>query len=514
MDPSKGCNQYYKDYCDEFEQDQNPSHKPEPRHVRIRRAADPEPGEKSFQPFRSERVLSSQISTILDTLFTNGYDSQIRPGLGGMPLEVEMNVAIRSMGPVDEHKQVFTLDCYFRQKWTDPRLRYNSTRLKELSMNWQFLDKIWRPDTYITNGKRSYLHKMTVPNRFIRIAPDGRISYSQRLTIKARCQMDLRKFPLDLQNCPLEFGSFGHSANDVIYKWSETPLSMDKLGLAQYHLVNWTYGSFSGMRGTGSKHNISTVYFEFQFQRLTGFYVLQIYIPLTLIVMCSWVTFWLVKTEKGGEIPARTGLGASSVLSVVTIGFGGKTKPQVGYATALDVFIILCFLNVFAALVEFAILNFLDTLVRRLKRKDNENRLVLLMAQHNVMAGRAPKLPERQVSTMDTDGIMTDEDLLTPPASSTPNRDEVFKFNGRTSSVGRDMIASMSLEEERDCGTWCLDTTISCLSYFNCCKPIRSMEIYSKPHLVFNKVDAASRKLFPFTFLLLNLLYLVYYIYF
>ena len=42
---------------------------------------------------------------------------------------------------------------------------------------------------------------------------------------------------------------------------------------------------------------------------------------------------------------------------------------QVGYATALDIFIVLCFVNVFAALVEFAIINFLDTLVRRLKRK-------------------------------------------------------------------------------------------------------------------------------------------------
>ena len=46
-------------------------------------------------------------------------------------------------------------------------------------------------------------------------------------------------------------------------------------------------------------------------------------------------------------------------------------KPQVNYATALDVFIILCFAIVFAALVEFAMLNFLDTLVRKLKRKES-----------------------------------------------------------------------------------------------------------------------------------------------
>ena len=41
------------------------------------------------------------------------------------------------------------------------------------------------------------------------------------------------------------------------------------------------------------------------------------------------VSFWLIKTDMGHETAARTGLGATSTLAVVTIGFGGKTKPQV-----------------------------------------------------------------------------------------------------------------------------------------------------------------------------------------
>ena len=113
-------------------------------------------------------------------------------------------------------------------------------------MDWKFLSKIWRPDTYFLNGKDSYLHKVVVPNRFIRIAPTGRISYSQRLTVTARyednilhihyldnvsfmlrCQMDLRKFPLDTQTCPLEIGSFGFNQDELTYKWMESPLSMD-----------------------------------------------------------------------------------------------------------------------------------------------------------------------------------------------------------------------------------------------------------------------------------------------
>ncbi len=36
-----------------------------------------------------------------------------------------------------------------------------------------------------------------------------------------------------------------------------------------------------------------------------------------------------MKTDKGQETPARTQLGATTVLAVVTVGFGGKAKPQV-----------------------------------------------------------------------------------------------------------------------------------------------------------------------------------------
>lgn len=507
------CNGKYTDFCDDFETDEAEARETAMAEklkrmnaTRFRRS--PLANGIGGNPFRKEKALSTQISTILDTLFNNGYDRQIRPQLGKEPLEVEVNIAIRSMGPVDEMNQVFSLDCYFRQYWTDTRLRYNATRLTELPMNWQFLNKIWRPDTYIINGKNSYLHKMTVPNRFIRIAPDGRISYSQRLTVKARCQMDLHNFPLDRQLCPLGIGSFGHSARDIVYKWSEKPLSMEQLGLAQYELSNWTHVAYQEF-SKSINQNVSAISLHFEFQRQTGFYLLQIYIPMTLIVMCSWVTFWLSKTEKGSEIPARTSLGASSVLSVVTIGFGGKSKPQVGYATALDIFIILCFVNVFAALVEFAFLNFLDTLVRRLKRKDAESKLVLLMAQHGVMGrGRMPKIPERQESCMDTDGIGCDDDVASQSESSTPTyRGPGVYFNGER------VYMEDVLEDDRDCSARCLDACLNCLSYLNCCRPIRQMEIYVKPHVVFNRVDRCSRKLFPFTFLLLNLIYWYGYMY-
>ena len=181
--------------------------------------------------------------------------------------------------------------------------------------------------------------------------------------------------------------------------------------------------------------------------------------PLTLIVCSSWVTFWLVKTEKGTEIPARTSLGATTVLSVVTIGFGGKGKPQVqivyfcysrtnhschiffvglqvGYSTALDIFIILCFVTVFAALVEFAILNFIDTIMRRLKKQDREKQKVAFLlnqAQNQFYVQDNDSYTgdqnghhdnnriNRLESVVDNEAILEDENFLSPV--DTPTRD-------------------------------------------------------------------------------------------
>merc|ERR1712106_27134 len=329
--------------------------------------------------YRSGAALGKETSETLDYLLKeSGYDKRIRPINEDGPVRVNVNMAIRSMGPVDDSKEAYSLDCYFRQSWFDKRLSYNTSGLNELALNWKFLSKIWVPDTFFVNGKKSFLHKITVPNRFVRISPNGFVSYSQRLTLWASCPMDLRKFPLDSHTCNLEIGSFGYTAQDVIYKWQSKPFSVgEDVALAQFHLANASFGEMIGISGRRDRNgfrNDSSVFLNFVFERQTGFFLLQIYTPLTLIVFCSWVSFWLVKTDKGGEVPARTALGATTVPSIVNLGFGGKAKPKVGYATAMDVYIIICFFAVFAALVEFACINFVDTFIKRFKVWEEEEK--------------------------------------------------------------------------------------------------------------------------------------------
>ena len=110
----------------------------------------------------------------------------------------------------------------------------------------------------------------------------------------------------------------------------------------------------------------SVAFLRFDLEREIGYFILYIYFPLNLVVGCSWVAFWIVKTD----VPARVALGVTTVLSVTKIGIDGKGKPQVGYSTALDIYNIICFFYTFAALTEFAVINFIPKFIKRYKDRE------------------------------------------------------------------------------------------------------------------------------------------------
>jgi gamma-aminobutyric acid receptor subunit alpha len=75
------------------------------------------------------------------------------------------------------------VDCYFRQEWYDPRLNFmNSTwkHVGDIALHYDLVDRVWTPDAFFRNCKDAKAHTITVPNRLMRIYPDGRILYSQR----------------------------------------------------------------------------------------------------------------------------------------------------------------------------------------------------------------------------------------------------------------------------------------------------------------------------------------------
>ena len=77
----------------------------------------------------------------------------------------------------------------------------------------------------------------------------------------------------------------------IVDRWTETPATLGDIELSQYHFISLDSGHINSTVRDTTK---SVAYLLFGFERAIGFYVLQVYTPLIIIVMSSWVSFWLV----------------------------------------------------------------------------------------------------------------------------------------------------------------------------------------------------------------------------
>ena len=83
--------------------------------------------------------------------------------------------------PSTIYSQDYDMSFYLRQRWYDPRLRFNaSLGVDALELDPKLMDRIWVPDIYIINEKTAKFHTVTVPNKMMYIYPDGLVLYSVR----------------------------------------------------------------------------------------------------------------------------------------------------------------------------------------------------------------------------------------------------------------------------------------------------------------------------------------------
>uniref|UniRef100_A0A672FTL8 Gamma-aminobutyric acid type A receptor subunit gamma3 n=1 Tax=Salarias fasciatus TaxID=181472 RepID=A0A672FTL8_SALFA len=284
------------------------------------------------------------------------YDKTLRPDIGGKrPTVIDVGIYVNSIGPVSSIDMEYQIDIIFAQSWVDTRLRYNSSSMRILTLNSNMVGLIWLPDTIFRNSKNADSHWITTPNQLLRIWNNGKILYTLRMTINAECQLQLHNFPMDEHSCPLVFSSYGYPRDEIVYKWRRS--SVETSDQKYWRLYQF---DFMGLRNTtdllsttAGDYVLMTVFFDLS--RRMGYFTIQTYIPCILTVVLSWVSFWI----KSDATPARTALGITTVLTMTTLSTVARTSlPRVSYVTAMDLFVTVCFLFVFAAMMEYAMLNY------------------------------------------------------------------------------------------------------------------------------------------------------------
>uniref|UniRef100_A0A6Q2X6R6 Glycine receptor subunit beta n=1 Tax=Esox lucius TaxID=8010 RepID=A0A6Q2X6R6_ESOLU len=312
------------------------------------------------------QVPANSTSNILNRLMVT-YDPRIRPNFKGVPVEDRVNMFINSFGSIQETNMDYRVNIFLRQRWNDPRLKLpEDFKGEALTVDPKIFQCLWKPDLFFANEKHANFHDVTQDNILLFIFRNGDILISMRLSVTLSCPLDLTLFPMDTQLCKMQLESFGYTTRDLVFMWMTDPVQMDEIALPQFDIKQQEieYGNCTKFyQGTGYYTCVEVI---FTLRRQVGFYMMGVYAPTLLIVVLSWLSFWINPDASAARVP----LGILSVLSLSSESMSLASElPKVSYVKAIDIWLIACLLFGFASLVEYAVVQVMLNSPKRIEEE-------------------------------------------------------------------------------------------------------------------------------------------------
>ena len=296
-----------------------------------------------------------------------------RPGAGDEPTILKVNIVALDIDEIDSAKQNFTANLFFMVRWQDDRLAHEEPGDRVLAMN-----EAWEPDIQFANQQKVL---RTFPERLL-VTPSGEVIYRQRVWGSFSQKLDLTEFPFDRHRFEvmLVAATPDVATNEIMMVQDEayeSGLSPD-FTLPDWDIESWDVGTFDYNpldRGEG----VPGFVFAFEARRYVGYYLFKLILPLILIVLMSWIVFWIDPTEMGTQVSVAI----TSMLTLIAYRFMvGSSLPTISYLTRMDLFILCSTLLVFITLIEVVVTG---TLARRehvetARRLDRASRLLFPLA--------------------------------------------------------------------------------------------------------------------------------------
>jgi hypothetical protein len=270
------------------------------------------------------------------------------PGDG--PLVVKVGFDLRHINAIDDEAETFEFDAVLTLEWRDARQAFDPGAVgaseKLYQGDYQF-DEVftgWFPQVVLVNGSGLYETRGVL----LRVRPDGSLRLVEALTATARTRLDLVAYPFDSQRLEAEFEVLGFGTSEVALE-AIPPTPPSQIRLPQWHFtgldtaVRTRPASRAGARGEASTYVASV-----SMDRDPLFVIRLVVLPLTLIVMLSWVVFWMDQSSVGDRVSVSF-IGILTVVAyqIVLI----ELLPSISYMTWINGFLNMSFAIVGASVV-------------------------------------------------------------------------------------------------------------------------------------------------------------------
>lgn len=270
------------------------------------------------------------------------------------PTEVSLGFYLINLGRINQSDETIDVSGYFAATWQDPRLAFDPKAVGDTVIRYT-PEKIWEPNLTIVNASSA---AKTVAQD-LTVQPDGTVNYLQLINATVSSDLDLRKFPFDSQTVKIVWESLSFDDRGVVFKENPTLTGFSEdsfVSLAEWKILGIntpiTANKFINENKTYARY-----VFEIKLNRNYQFYIFKVFIPLLLITLISWATFWI---NANTAFATQMSLGITSTLTAITFNFTvANSLPRLSYMTMLDAYIFICYIFFFSSIMANVSVHFL-----------------------------------------------------------------------------------------------------------------------------------------------------------
>ncbi len=250
------------------------------------------------------------------------------------PIAVESGIRILRISAVDSQNENFTVIASLRMDWTDPRLAFSpdscncSVKVYSDKEVDRFLTEVgsrWPAFTFFNQ-----LGNRWIQNRAAAIWPDGSARYAESFNTTFQADFDFRQYPFDTQTFPIYLDLlYGNS----VYTMTALPgySEIDPAHGEDEFIISGFTTDVSTVTPSAANEPVSRLTFSFSAPRHLNYYLLQVFLPILLIILISWFTFFL------RDYTRRIEAAAANILLFIAFSWSlADNYPRLGYLTFLD----------------------------------------------------------------------------------------------------------------------------------------------------------------------------------
>lgn len=253
--------------------------------------------------------------------------------------DVSIRFFLLDLPAIDTVAQTFDANLTLVMRWQDDTLAHNGP--ESISRN---LDEVWHPRIQLLNQRNV---RTTLPWT-VEIRPDGEVIQRQRYWGTFSHPLDLAEFPFDTQRLEIRLAHIAFTGQPANLSAAADSTVSENLTVSDWTLLNWRFEGTSFALDS-SMQPIDGMVFVAELERDGQFFIYKVFMPLILIVMMSWLAFWLDPSLVASQIS----LTITAMLTMIAYRFVLQgMMPRLAFLTSLDYFVLGATFMVFLSMVE------------------------------------------------------------------------------------------------------------------------------------------------------------------